>query len=326
MEIDRGNVALKNGETAQLRQIVAPEPGWRERCLPFLAHKGHTWMWAMETAFDDAQPGMRTSFFVCLLDGEIVGNITTVEALARPVGMLQHVYTNPDHRRKGICQALMQVLVADFVARGGRAMFLGTGYDSPPFWIYHSFGFRPIGETGSMRWLPDEDFAASYFAPGEVSVRDTVWPDWPCLDALYRITEGWYLRGCAFSQYGHSSFEGAYPNMMEGLREGHIVQVKVLAKADGAVMGHAMITTMGQWPGRPYLLDFFVHPNFEDQAVKLLQGLDLPVDRKVHCFSDAEAPGRMTALEAAGFQQEAVLKDQLRRGDDGLDVRLYSRW
>jgi predicted N-acetyltransferase YhbS len=278
----------------------------------------------MEAAFDDAQPGLRTSFFVCLLGGEIVGNITTADALERPVGMLQHVFTSPDHRRKGICQALMQVLCDDFVARGGRAMFLTTGYDSPAYWIYHSFGFRGIGETGSMRWLPDEDFMAGYFAPGEASVRGTVWPDWPCLDGLYLIPEGWYLRGCAFGQYGHSSFEGAYPSMVEALREGHVLQVRVLAKADGGVMGHAMVTTMGQWPGRPYLLDFFVHPNFEDQAAKLLQGVDLPVDRKVHCFCDAEAPGRMAALEAVGFKPEAVLKDQLRRSDQALDVMLYS--
>ena len=325
MKIDLGQVTLKSGEQARVVQIVAPEPSWTSRILPFLAHKGHMWLWPMELALNEGLAGIRMNFYLLVLGEEIVGNITTVESLEPPLSMLQHVFTNPDHRRKGICQFLMQALCDDFRSRGGRAMYLGTGYDTPPFWIYHSFGFRGIGETGAMKWLLDDNFQQQYFASGEVTARDTQWPDWGPLEALYLTQEGWYLRGLHFGHYGHSSYEGAYPVMREALSQGEISQVKVLAKADGAVMGHAFVTTQRLWKGNPYLLDFFVHPHFEAQAASLLSALNLTTDRKIQCYCDVQATTRAQALEAAGFVREATLKRQIQKGDGWLDVLVYSR-
>ena len=34
--------------------------------------------------------------------------------------------------------------MADFRERTGRALYLGTGYNSHPFYIYHSFGFESV--------------------------------------------------------------------------------------------------------------------------------------------------------------------------------------
>ena len=325
MEIDLGPVTLKSGEEARLYHVIAPEPLWWDRVATFLAHKGHTFLWPMEVAFREGLSGLRMNCFECVLDGEVVGNITTVDALERPVGILQHVFTNPDHRRKGICQQLMRVLGDDFLARGGQAMFLSTGYDSPAHWIYHSFGFRAIAETGLMGWLPEEGFHAEYFSPGPVSVRDTQWPDWPCLDALYLTTGGWYLRGFLASQYGHSSYEGAYPTMVEAREKGQVTDIKMLAKADGAVMGHAFVGPDSRWRGNPYVLDFFVHPNFHGEAAKLLNGLSLPTDRKVQCYADGAAGERCAALEAMGFAQEATLKRQIKKGEEWVDVVAYAR-
>lgn len=325
MEVNLGEVTLKSGEQARLVQIVAPEPAWADRILPFLAHKGHMWLWPMEQALNEGLHGIQMNFWLLVLDDKIVGNITTVDQLEPPISMLQHVFTNPDHRRKGICQHLMQALCNDFRARGGRAMYLGTTHNSPAFWIYHSFGFRSIAETGSMKWLLEEGFDQAYFAPGEVTVRDTRWPDWGALEALYMCEEGWYLRGLHFCHYGHSSYEGAYPVMREALAKGEISQVKVLAKPDGTVMGHALITTQRLWKGNPYLLDFFVHPKFEDQAAELLSGLNFPTDCKIQCYCDALAHGKAAALEAAGFVQEAVLRRQIQKDNDWLDVLVYSR-
>jgi GNAT superfamily N-acetyltransferase len=320
---DLGPVTLKSGEEAQLLQIIAPESAWTDRLLPFLAHKGEPWIWPMKLALEEGIPGIRMSFFELLLDGDIAGNITTVDAGG--LGMLQHVFTNPDHRRKGICQLLMQAACDDFAGRGGRAMYLGTGYDSPPFWIYHSFGFRSIQESGAMKWLPDAQFEQSHFAPGETSVREVQWGDWPALTALYQSEQGWYLRGFHFGQYGHASYEGVFPAMQGQMSKGAITQVKVLVKSDGAVMGHALLATQRQWRGDPYLLDCFVHPRSEADAAKLLGAITWPTDRKVQCYCDAEAAGRMAALQATGFEQEAVLKRQIQRGDEWLDVAVYAR-
>ena len=102
-------------------------------------------------------------------------------------------------------------------------------------------------------------------------------------------------------------------------------QIKVLVKADAAVMGHALVAEQRQWRGAPYCLDFFVHPNFYGEAGALLAEVQLPNDRKVQSYADAEAEGRCEALESAGFEREATLKRQIRRGDDWLDVYVYGR-
>jgi predicted N-acetyltransferase YhbS len=279
----------------------------------------------MEVALQEGLPTLTMHFFECVVDGEIVGNLTTVEGQQRPVAILQHVFTTPAHRRKGICRALMTALSEDFVARKGRAMYLGTGYESPPYWIYHSFGFRSIAGTGYMRWLPGGGSDEEYFAPGPVEVRDTMWADWPALDALYLVPEGWYLRGFRFGQYGLVSYEGAYPTLVEAREKGSVPDIKVLSKADGAVMGHAFVATQPQWKGEPYVLDFFVHPNFEDEAERLLSSLILPTDRKLQAYADTEAETRCEALEAAGFEQEALLRRQIQRGEEWLDVAVYVR-
>lgn len=326
MQIDRGAVTLKSGEEARIYQIVGPEPDWRDRILPFLAHKGPAYGYAMETALDPGLPGLRTNFFELLLGETIVGNITTVESLESPVGLLQHVFTLPEHRRKGICQALMRVLCDDFRARGGRAMYLGTGYDTPPYWIYHSFGFRGLGDTGYMRWLLEEDFDARYFAPGEVTVRDSDWPDWPLLEALYLTEPGWYLRSLRFGGYGFCSYEGPYVALAALQREGVVPQSKVMVTAGGAVVGHAMLSPQDQWRGKPWLLDCFVHPACEDRTATLLAAIEYPSGPKTQCYCDAEATARLAALEAVGFTREAVLPRQIARAEgEWLDVVVYSR-
>lgn len=317
-------VTLKSDEKAVVWEIVAPDVEWKDRVLPFLGHKGALWHWAMEKALVEGLSDLTMRFFVCVLDDAVVGNITTVESLTPPVGILQHVFTDPAHRRKGICNHLMSAVTEDFVARGGGMMYLGTGYESPPFWLYHTFGFRAIGETGAMRWVPDDTVAAGYFRSGPVGVRDTTWADWAALEALYLCTEGWYLRGMFFNQFGHSSYEGAYPEIRKALEDQRVLDMKVLSRDNGAAMGHAFIYKQRQWPGEPYGLDFFVHPNFSAEIGTLLCALDMPTDRKVQAFADEDALDRCKALEDLGFAREATLGRQIRRGDDWLDVYIYT--
>ncbi len=177
-------VELKSGEEMQIVRVVPPEPEWAERILPFLAHKGEPWMWQMETAFKEGLPGATQYFYEGVLDGEVVGNIMTVESMDPPIGLLGHVFTPEQQRRKGICSRLMEALTEDFRDRDGRAMFLHTGYDTPPYHIYQSWGFEGYRETGTMAWVLEADFRANQFAPRPVEPRETNWGDWPALKSM----------------------------------------------------------------------------------------------------------------------------------------------
>ena len=325
VETRLGETTLKSGERMSIIKTTAPEPAWTERIVPYLAHKGDLWLGAMRRAYNDGLDDLVMSDFLGVLDGgEIVGNITTVEHLG--VAILQHVFTPEQHRRKGICNALMQALSDDFRARGVRAAYLGTGHDTPPYHIYAGFGFRGRGDSGKMTWLPDEGFEASHFAPGETIIRETRWDDWPLLEALYSLSGQWQLKSFHLQLIGHANYEGPYLQLREGMEEGSVLDVKVMQKTDGAVVGHAALAVQKLWKGRPLVLDCMAHTNFHDRVPALIEAVQLPPGRKVQAFCDGLAGAKMAALEAMGFAREGVFEAQIDDEDHRpLDVVVYGK-
>jgi GNAT superfamily N-acetyltransferase len=320
-------VELKSGETADIWKITAPDHSWAEKLLDFLSHKGEPWLWPMRQALAKGLGGLTMNFYECVLGEHIVGNITVVESLERPIGLLQHVFTLPEHRRKGIASTLMKAVLHDFTLRGGRAMYLGTGYHSPAFWIYYEHGFRPICQTGHMRWFAYDGFLDDYFAPDDVSVRDTRWSDWPLLEAVYATVEGWTVRSTQLGLYGQSSYEGPFLHLMEAIRKRRVKQSLVMVKNNGAVVGHAAVWAQRECPGEPWLLEFFVHPNFYDRAPQMLSRVFIPPHRKLQAIADSDAWEKHRLLKEMGMWREATLRHHIAREGRWLDLHFYcSRW
>ena len=138
-------VQLKSGETMEIGVAVAPEPAMKEKMADLLRHKGGVWNWHVEKNMTERLDDLETRFHVGIIGGNPVSNVMTLEY--KGVGILGHVFTRPEHRRKGACHAILTELMKDFRSRGGRLLHLGTGFDSPPYWIYHSFGFRGLAEA-----------------------------------------------------------------------------------------------------------------------------------------------------------------------------------
>jgi GNAT superfamily N-acetyltransferase/RimJ/RimL family protein N-acetyltransferase len=320
-------VTLKSDERMRMVRVTAPDEEFKDRVLPFLGHKGEPWERPMRLALDGdpSIADLSTYFYLGLLGETVVGNITHVEKLERPVGILQHVFTPPEQRRKGICTALMRACTQDFLGRGGRALHLGTEYDTPPYHIYRSFGFEGLGETGWMQWLPEEGFEASFFAPSPVRARELTWGDWPLTHALTVVRDGWILRSIEFHLYGPAGFEAEYLEMQQRLQQGRIVAAPCIEAASGAAVGFATLTRQPQWHFDTLLLDLFVHPSFYDQAHALLAALP-EREEKVQCFVDAEATAKAEALQTAGFEKEAALRRQIRWDGGEVDVDVYAKY
>lgn len=327
MEQKLAEVILKSGEPMSIFKVTAPAPQWEERILPFLQHKGDPWLWQMKSAIAAGLPGATQHFFEGVLsDGTIVGNITTVEAHDPPIGLLQHVFTPPEHRRKGICSHLMQALCEDFRARGGRIMFLHTGYDSAPYHIYQSFGFVGHEQTGSMAWTLDSGFWDDYFRPAAATVHDADWCDWVPLEALSRTVAGWQMRSFYLRKYGFGGFEGEFIRLAKDRAEGRVRQFAVLRTDAGAVVGYAVLATLTQWPGTPLGLDLFVHPHFSGEAEKLAASLQIPEAVPVIAWSETGAHERDRALEAIGLERCGRLPGLLAApGGERRDVVIYAR-
>ena len=319
-------VTLKSAETMRMLRVTAPDEEFAERLLPFLGHKGEPWERPMRLALhgDPSIADLATHFYIGLVGDTVVGNITHVEKLERPVGILQHVFTPLEHRRKGICTALMRACTADFVARRGRALYLGTGYDTPPYHIYRGFGFDGIGESGWMHWFPEADFEADFFAPSPARVRECTWGDWPLTHALTVSRPGWILRSVEFHIYGPLGFELEYLELRQRLTQQRIIAAPCLEAQSGAVVGFATLTRQPQWNFNTLLLDFFVHDSFSDRATALLAALP-DCDEKLQCFVDEEATAKAEALRTAGFRKEATLTRQILWDGRELDVEVYAR-
>jgi len=318
------SVKLKTGETMDVVRVTCPDEEFRDRILPFLAHKGPDWEVPMRENLAAPLEGLAQRFYLGVVGDEVVGNASHVEGLDRPVAILQHVFTRPDRRRQGICSTVIGTLAEDFLSRGGRASYLHTGHQSPAYYIYQSVGFVGYRDTGTMEWFPDPDFQAEYFRPRPITVRDTRWEDWPRLEALYSIEEGWFLRSIHFGQWGRSGYEGEYISLRKAMREGGVEQVKVMVAEGGAVVGQAYLSRDRRFLRQTWLLDLFVHPNYYDDAHALLGALELDRGAKVQCYVDSTQPEKAALLEHRGFRLEATLPRQVQRGDEWLDVSIYA--
>src|SRR6266511_2365019 len=142
-----GAVTLKTGERMELGVVACPDPAHAAQIVSLLGHKGEPWQSHVEAAVREPLDGLQTLFYLGTLDGTAVTNVMIVgtrgaDQQAGGCGILGHVYTVPEHRRKGAYSQLMAVQMEHTRRLGYRALTLGTDFETPPYWIYHSFGFR----------------------------------------------------------------------------------------------------------------------------------------------------------------------------------------
>jgi hypothetical protein len=313
-------LTLATGEEVELGVVEAPQPGDPFKVAELLAHKGGDWNAHIAAALESELDGLETRFYIAAMQGRGVCNVMTVEHAG--VGILGHVFTRPEHRRKGLCSAVFRHFTPDFRARGGRRLTLGTGFSSPPYWIYHGQGFRSIlPESGFMGYEAVDGFAAGWYRRGEAKVEPLTWRHWPTVAQLIADDFGDGLQSLLVGAFGKKNFEGSGLSLIRACVEGRGVVGRVLVSDEGAAVGYAWARPDPRWDGGVLMLDLLAHPNFHDRLPELLAALPLPAG-KVQCCVPTAAGARRAALEACGFGLEAELAGQLPNGGD---VALYAR-
>jgi hypothetical protein len=314
---------LKTGEEMEVGVVRAPDGEHTTQLTTFLGHKGRNWVWQVEKSLSGGCPDLESYFYVGKIKGQIVGNITTVEY--NRTGIFGHVFTRSDQRMKGVCRAIMAHQMDDFRRRGGGMLLLGTGYESPPYWIYHRFGFRPLDKTGFMRYATEDDFEEGHFARCPAKVVEVNWRDWPRLCVLASIKDRGVLRSITFGLFGRDNLEEAFLGLKRGLEERpDQVRAILLQSERGAVVGCATIVPDHRWRNGPYLLDIFWHPRFSSYADLLISQIGFPTG-KIQCYVDSLSPEKASFLERAGFEKEATLKGQIGWEGQALDVMIYGK-
>jgi predicted N-acetyltransferase YhbS len=321
-----GEERLKSGEIAEIGVVKTPDAEFGDRIGHLLAHKGGEWQVHMDAALAGETDLLETRYYLALLDGVPIGNVMTVEY--RGAGILGHVFTVPQHRRKGVCQAIMQRQMEDFRERKGGVLLLGTGFESPAYWIYHSFGFRSL-KGGFMRYdaLPPGEFERGWFSPGPAEIGPMEWRHWPLIALLGAQPTDDRLRSAAWRCFGIASLEGPVARTIIAMAKGTATSAVVAETEGGAVVGCATLHPTGTgtngWP-EVWLLDHFTHPAFANTALELFHNMSWPVG-KVIGYVEVGATEKAEALESIGFEREGRLRGLLRTEPEPCDVWVYGK-
>ena len=327
-----GQVELKTGEEVEVGMVVAPDLEWAERVEVLLEHKGGVWNWQNSTVVRE-ELGINVCFYLLHRDGEPFANIMT--ATCDGAGYLGHVWTSPEDRRKRGAVQLMELQMEQFRRQGGRALFLGTGYDSPPYHIYAAHGFvglEPL--SGAMEYYVDskEEFESKYFAQGPTAIEEVQWKHWPASGALFLGNWPGVVR-CAFmGLLARESTEFPFLNLIrsEGQRRenGELSQSRILFQQESnAVVGFAGWGWDSLWP-ETCLMDVFCHPHFWGEAGVLLDSLALPEAERFIAYAEDGSDEKGQVLQSAGFRRSGryenrVAVDQART--DFVDVIVWEK-
>jgi hypothetical protein len=310
-----GETTLRSGETVQTGMVVAPDLEWAERIEGLLAHKGEPWNWQVSQALR-SKLAIEVRFCVLHRHGRPISNVMTAELAG--VGVLGHVWTNREDRRKGAMSRLMTLQMDDFRARGGKALFLGTEFGSAPHQIYGRFGFRSVEDrSGCMEYYAasQEEFEAAYFAKGEADIGVLDWSHWPSSPALFMGGFPGVVRCAPLKLFGRASTEGPLLSLLRDetrrREEGkELRSVALQSKGSGAVVGLAVWGHDPLWPDT-CVVDVYCHPDYWDRGCDLLSALSLRTADRHVAYGDRTCGAKIEVLRAAGFRETGTSSNRL---------------
>ncbi len=326
------DIRLHTGERVEAGVVTGPDLDWADRIEVLLAHKGDIWCW-QNSEIVRRQVGLEARFYLLHRQGEPLANMMT--ATRAGVGHFGHVYTRPDDRRQGAAGQLLGLVMDHFHQQGGRALYLGTGFDSHPYRLYAAHGFRGLeAGSGYMSYTvaPEDEFLGQYLAPGAAQVQPLDWPHWPASAPLFMGAFAGVIRCAPLRLFGRGSTEGA---LLPVLRSEHQrrsdgqapATVALVLPATGAVAGLAAWVWDPLWPDTT-LVDLYCHPDWWHRGEELLAALELPSAGRCLAYSDPDCPNKGQVLLASGFRQTAQARRRLaadRAGTRMTDVFTWER-
>lgn len=310
-------IRLTSGERVQAGVVKGPDRDWAERIEALLEHKGEMWRWGNTMVLRE-HLDVEAYFYILHRGGIPFANMSTVET--RGVGIFGHVFTKPEDRRKRAAMELMRVMMGHFRRRGGRALYLGTGYDSHPYHIYRAHGFTGLEpRSGYMDYFTAsrDAFETGYFARGPAEVAALDWRDWPASTALFTGGFPGVTRCAGMRIFGRQSTESPLlPFIRDACTrraDGQSARVKVLRQEETtAVTGLAMWSYDRLWP-RSCVVDVYCHPHFWDRSRDLLDALALPEAERYLAYCDAGFEQKAAALSQAGFRPSVTYRRRVAR-------------
>ncbi|HYG76430.1 MAG TPA: GNAT family N-acetyltransferase [Planctomycetota bacterium] len=328
------SVRLKNGESAELGVLTGPDSSEQAQQLrALLGHKGAAWRWQIEQSLTQSATSVSSRFYVLSKEGRPFANIMCVQS--RGVGIFGHVYTHPDERRKGAADIIHAYQIEDFKRRGGRALYLGTDYDSHPYRLYARHGFLGVEPgSGYMYYFAQgqEAFEREVFAPASVRVEPLSFEHWPTLPALAMMRHPARVRIAGMNVINVRSTEGGSLPYLVAMAEPAKANQPSPPRAWVAVSetSHMPVAIACSTPDSVFnddcdLVDVFCAPGFEASLPPLLEKLELCGSRSAICYVDPFWPEKMKVLSGSAFQEAGRLPKHFQSRGQACDVTLWRR-
>jgi GNAT superfamily N-acetyltransferase len=309
-----GNVTLKSGERVEALCVLGPDLEWGPLIRRMLGHKGGIWNWQNTEVLTERLP-LEARFYVLHRGGAPFANVMTVERGG--VGLFGHVWTDEADRGQGAASWLLELLLADFRSRGGRALWLGTGYDTHPYRLYLKHGFRGLEDRHSeMVLCAGGDlaaFEADWFATRGAVAEPLGWGHWPTSSPLFAGAFPGVARAPALGLIGRRIAESTLLPAIRANREriarGEMPTAAVIADPDsGAVIAFAHWADAPPWPETSQL-DLWCHTAAWHRAGELVETLRIPRDRRLIAWTDPDCPAKTETLMKLGFRAAGALPD-----------------
>ena len=316
---------LRSGETLTVTILEPPLGAWAER-VEFWWRDVRAPLLAGELAATGLD-----RFVFGEIGGAYVGSMCyDTPRDTRDVATLEMVWTRADQRRKGIARALLRRTLADFQALGGVAMYLCTT-NPDAFALYASEGFSQLIGDG-MRFLApgQESFEQTYFADaGAAWVRPAMWGDLARVTALYnQAAPDWLVKDYPRRVFRDVRYESHFLRVWKPAHDGRglalvlenparrVVAIASAIEADTYVEQHVLA------------VDFWACPAYLGQLRELLaaviQAAATGSAEILEARVAASDVAKRQLLEAAGFREEARLRERLRMGQERVDLCVYA--
>ena len=287
-----------------------------------------------------ADDSLHDYLFIGRINDEVVGTVWHgTSSNTHEMGGYGFVRTDPEHRGKGVAQALTKLSVEQFWADGGRAMYLGTVAPDAAH-VYEKFGYRRyngIAMRALRPGLDPEGFEDEHFAhDGAPLARDATLGDigsYPAL-TLSSAPKDWLIRDFTEGMFYYppdifaSSCLRPFISSVLRREANPANQFKMLvSRRDRVVASANLFVPQAAALHGEATLEFQCYPTYRGElssflGAVLVDGREAGIRRvRAHAASD----GRGAALAEIGFKMESVLAGYLQVGDQAVDVSVMRR-
>jgi len=300
--------------------------------LALVWHKGSPWVEDIHRRLQGKYAGSHDRFFVAYdgLSPVALAWYTVSEAEPR-LGLLGHVYTRPEHRRRGLSTRLMETAMAEFARQGGVAVQLFT-YNPETLEFYERLGFETLYASRVMHatdWYLRSPAGSralidTWFGPRACRVRPLAAGDLPQYCLLYNLEYRTRLKDRAQEIGLGLEAELAFIHCLEKTGQGKAA-CSVLDNGRTIVGIGSLVACGFPHQGHVGLVDYYTHPDFSACAGQVTEAALAEKQRMgleiVYALCvDEEKRRTFTAL---GFQHLARLPGHYRVGEELVDADLY---